>query len=126
MRKLGEVLAAGIPYSVFEAPAEGELEENLGLCRYGRHQIFVREGLSPEAAKDTLFHEISHAVWNESGAKQLLKGSIAERLDVDELEETLIQILTPHFLRAMASIAAWKKPRSRISVIPLKKRGRRA
>ncbi len=108
MKKLGTLQICGLPYDVFVGnwKDEVELKDNYGLCDSGNQVIWIREGHKPEQFKNTLIHEILHALIIESGARLTLGENAAET------EEALIQILTPHLIAGLDSLAAWKKPRA--------------
>lgn len=106
MKRLGKIDICGIPFTFFAGSAEerSALESNYGYCDHQRHEIWIRDSQSQAAVEDTLLHEIQHALWENSGAAQFLKGACPTETNMSEIEETFIRILTPHLLNAIKQL----------------------
>ncbi len=100
---LGDVSICGIPYHVEERTTDEDhnLQNAYGYCVHGQCLIVVASGLVPELFRNTLLHEIQHAIWEHSGVRQL-------KPTVDDYEESFIQTFTPHWIAATGSIKKWK------------------
>lgn len=62
-------------YSIEEWPArEAELRNSDGECDRTRLVIKIRSDLHPLKKRETLLHEILHAVWNASGVDYVKPG----------------------------------------------------
>jgi hypothetical protein len=110
MKRLGKIDICGIPFKVAlgNAGERDALDKNYGYCDHQRHEIWIREGLSVEATEDTLLHEMHHALYENSGAAQFLKGAFPEGTDLAEIEETLIRIMIPHLRTALRQLKKLK------------------
>jgi hypothetical protein len=99
MKKLGRVNICGIQYSVEEHSQEEDhnIQDCYGYTAHTLCKIVLREGMPPDAFRNTLLHEIQHGIWEHSG---LAAGS--------HDQETHIMIFTPHLIAAMESIRKWK------------------
>jgi len=58
--------------------------------------IFLRRGMTRSAERDTINHELLHALLILSGARNFLTGGSREPDRAHDNEETLVRILTPH------------------------------
>jgi hypothetical protein len=71
--------------------AEVEADDKLGMTRFRRSLIHISKKQSPSSERDTLLHEVLHAVCYESGLSLVLGIG-------DEDEERIIRILAPWLL----------------------------
>lgn len=74
-------------YKVFLAPAM--TMENLGFCEPDNQRICLRDDMSEEKFRDTLLHEVLHAIYS---AFQLQDGETEERV-VGNLATGLMTVL---------------------------------
>lgn len=104
MKKLGTINVAGIEFTVYTGTAaERDILDNaFGYCDRQHAEIWLREGLSPSLQANTILHEIIHGVYEHSGVSKFVEHSLKDGVDKDEFEETLIQLLVPHLLPALA------------------------
>lgn len=94
----------GIDIPIYRATVEQEpaLRDSDGELLDGQFQptptprIIVRVGLSKSVEKDTLIHEMGHALMLYSGCRELVNMSTPVGFDIDAFEEAVIRILTPH------------------------------
>lgn len=99
----GHVDICGLPFAVFVADVAGEpeLEGSYGCCHVERQEIYLHADNAPELRRYFLMHEMLHAIWALSGARDVVDGS----KDAASLEENFVQLFTPHVLRATRSTA---------------------
>lgn len=111
MKLLGKVDICGVPHNVWEASEDEDHQLEGAHGYYTRGKIMLSDELSAEAFLSTAFHEIQHAVWDNSG----MLDHVAAVLDlprthakVNALEELLIRIQTPHLIAALKSLKTLK------------------
>ncbi len=113
MKRLGKIDVCGVDFDVLmgnSSDFEG-LGAAYGECDTVNQEIRICEGMKPTKFRETLVHETLHGVIAGSGAYDVLASALgAQRGDpkLDSLEETLIRVLTPHLIRALASTAKLK------------------
>lgn len=97
MRELGTVRVGSVDYTVTEAtPRERRvLSGAVGACNVHTGAILIRSGLAEGVKLETLGHEIGHALFFGSGAREYLRTVLADPDKAEEVEEMLLQILTP-------------------------------
>lgn len=83
---------------------DGDGDQCLGICEPLKSCITVASGLSDEVAKQTLIHEISHACFEESGAKYILGKFIDNPDHLHEAEELIVRTLVPSLVVALKGI----------------------
>lgn len=72
-----------------------EVEDLNGLCDFDTGRIWIDRDQTPLMEKDTVLHEILHALLDQTGAKRRFKevGSDFEEELVSELTPRLLQVL---------------------------------
>lgn len=87
--------------NVKEMPhVEGDVKDNsectLGLCDYGKLEIYIKKGMPPDLKKVTIVHELFHAFFASSG----FDPKEEERV-VDILSNQLVQFIktNPKFFK---------------------------
>ena len=81
---------------------------NSGDCTYRTGVIRVRFAERTHM-EDTLFHEITHAVWDASGLKDMLRRRLSAVLtpgQISDLEEDILVTQTPGLLATLKT-AGW-------------------
>jgi hypothetical protein len=98
MRRLGKLTICGLAWNVYEGTVKNKdnLSAVYGFCDHAKQEIWVAEGMSPSMFRDTLRHEVRHAILEHSGAESYLKSVLKPEVDADVVIETLVRILTPH------------------------------
>jgi hypothetical protein len=86
---------------------------NSGDCTYrtGRIRVRFAERTNME---DTLFHEVTHAVWDASGLKDMLRrrlSPIMTAAQIADLEEDILVMQTPGLLGTLKTAGWLKLPR---------------
>ncbi len=74
-----------------ESPAAGD---RFGECNVDKCRIILSPDHDEQQRRDTLLHEVLHALWGESGLPAI--GSLT-----DGLEEVIVRTLTPGLLAAL-------------------------
>jgi hypothetical protein len=82
-----ELVDSPVEFSKYQDEKK-EKENFLGLFSAETLTIYIKKDLPPSLLKDTLLHEILHALWFLSGA-----GAVGE--EDENLEELLVGMLTP-------------------------------
>jgi hypothetical protein len=112
MKPFGRVKVGAKHYHVKLVPTDAkELEGARGLTNIETGVVYLDETLQPLDLLDTFIHELTHAVWSESGLAVMLFGHIEEE-EVRELaEEHAIVALTPHVVGMLTELRrpAWAK-----------------
>lgn len=95
-KKQSKIRVCGIWYEIVSMSEEDEpqLEGAEGLCDHKNCRIVLKTGIDQNRVKDTLVHEILHALINESGVRNELE-TLAHK-DAGEVEERIVRMLTPH------------------------------
>ena len=113
MKTKGVVQICNIEYDIIEADdtEKHELDDCFGYCDNDNLEITIWEGLKPSQERDTMFHEIQHAIWDKGGlcdfvAKEL--GIERDSTKLRDFEEVFIKLQTPHLIGALASLRASK------------------
>lgn len=57
-----------------------EYREHMGYCDYNKKEIQVRNDLKPEDMLETLYHEMIHALLDETGAASIISDDLNEIL----------------------------------------------
>lgn len=103
MKELFRVNVAGVVVPVYRATSkeipdlkDDDGEDLLGCFLPGKGSIYILQGMPASLERDTINHEIIHTWLNLSGAREFLKRTIRKTEDVEDAEETLVRILTPH------------------------------
>ena len=106
MRQLGHVRVGSVDYQIIEAtPRERKvLRDCYGACIAHKGIILLRAGLAEGVKLETLVHELGHALFYGSGAQSYLKTVLADPDKAEEVEEMLLQILTPMALGVRGSV----------------------
>lgn len=73
----------------------------LGCSDVARQHIAIREGMGPEAERDTVLHEVLHCAMRMTGARDAIEGS-GEETVVNALAVSLLAVL-----RQNPVLAAW-------------------
>ncbi len=66
-----EVKILGIPYTVEEVESIPETIDTIGVCEVSKQKILIKKSLSKELKKQTLLHEILHALFWSMGEYEL-------------------------------------------------------
>lgn len=97
-RPFRTVVVCGIRLPLYKeqglADAEGSVLD--GLFQNAQGQVLIRDGLTKTQERDAVNHELQHALWTFSGAGHYLAGVVKDGVDVSEVEETIIRIMSPH------------------------------
>lgn len=109
MRILGTLDICGHPYSVQEGTAEDcpTLSHASGCCDHDHQVLWIHSAQTVTNYRDTIVHEVMHALWTESGLDDVMMAATRWTRDSAELaalEETTLRILVPHLIRAMQGI----------------------
>lgn len=107
MKIVGHVDICGFDYSICLASSKevSELQNADGWCDWENCRIYLRNNLSKKRLKDTLMHEILHAIFESSGISgQLLLLKNKDFDAAEELEELIIRMLTPNMLLVMRQL----------------------
>lgn len=103
MKELFRVQVAGHSVPVFRANSKEvrELENDDGTDLCGcfvppKGTIYICQGLPKDVERDTINHEIVHAWFYLSGAREVLRRLVKRPDDTEDVEETLVSVLTPH------------------------------
>ena len=101
MRPPSKVRVAGMEFSIAGYPAS-EMGGNVGLCELGPQRISYARGQTPHQLRDTLVHEVMHAIRYSQGC--LYEGPEEERW-VRSLATGLVGVLAdnPKFSRWLIS-----------------------
>jgi len=59
-------------------------DEDMGVCRPRKLKLFVDDTVAQSQKEETFFHEVMHAIFNQTGLDKPLE---------DEKEEQMVQIL---------------------------------
>jgi hypothetical protein len=106
MKKLGVVNICGIDYEVQEHSIEEcpQLADAYSAIVHMQSLILIRKGLEPTLFRNAVMHEIQHGIWEHSGLRETTEALT----DMKVIEETHIQIFTPHWIAALASMKKWR------------------
>lgn len=94
------VTVNGVPYNVRRVPAEriDASRDTAGSCNTEATLILIAEEISSAAQLSTFLHEVGHASFYESGARELVKDMASQP---NKLEELLVQIWLPVYRQAI-------------------------
>lgn len=70
-----------------------DLDELDGLCDFSRRRIWIKDHLAPSSERDTVLHEILHAVVDQLDLKRRFKEEVDK-----QFEEDVVYALTPRLL----------------------------
>ena len=83
----------GKTYSVDWSPTMQAMDDCVGKCLPVQQSIIVSSDQAKGQLRDTLMHEVMHAVYSETGLGAIIKG--------DDDEETVVRLLTTGFLQVL-------------------------
>lgn len=95
MKPPKRIVVAPFEYKVAREPSMSSIGEAAGGCDPDRTRIVIDANLSGPAEKDTLLHELLHALLSQT---DLVRGLKAYDKD---LEEDVVYALTPRLLSAL-------------------------
>ncbi|MDH5106310.1 hypothetical protein OQI89_10650 [Lentilactobacillus diolivorans] len=102
MKQISDVNIAGIKYRIKWAKnLEDDSQPCWGLTNYQQATITIRKGLSPQKSRQTLIHEMVHAMLHEAGIDDLCNDEKLVNPLGNILNETLIdnQDLLKQFMK---------------------------
>lgn len=73
-----------------------ELEDLNGLCDFDRQRIWVKTPQTPGMERDTVLHEVLHAVFDQLDVKRRMKEEVGK-----EFEEDVVYALAPRLLAVL-------------------------
>ncbi len=123
MKKVGELTIAGFRYRLYccdENEEKTGIEDGVGgMCHLSDQLIAINRTVSEEQQEDTVIHETLHALLYHSGAQEYLSKKL--RLDknseaYEEVEETLLQLLSPHLRTLIPQLAKIKIPPRKVKL----------
>ena len=109
MKRPIEVWVSGLPFQViYDAAALGlkamdeRAEPALGHCDYSTLTMVVDDRMPEPKIRDTLFHEILHAIWHTTGLTSRVGTEISEEEVVAAMATEIV-----HVLRVNDDLAAY-------------------
>lgn len=88
-----KVLVLGKWYSIETDDHLMDDESGSGICKPWQCQIRIGKGLNPQQRRDTLLHEVMHAVFSETGLTMDFKEDDDEEKIVRRLSTCLLQVI---------------------------------
>ena len=89
MKRPRSLLISPFTWEVEARPGWGEGTGNMGNTLKDSHQIVIDPGLTEQAERDTVLHEVFHAAWSQTPL---------QRKYTEDQEEEIIWALTPRLL----------------------------